>query len=289
MDKKNKIIYIVSDSRSGSTLLEFILSQSDIVSSIGEVHHLDSHLNEEKWGTQWDWQCSCGDKISQCSFWRKVLDDLKVKGFPEIRNTEFIRQNSNPLSFGNSTYKVDGNFDFTLRLLQEIYSSVLHIDETEVVIDSSKNIHQFRALHENSDMDLNLIFIVRDIRAVVLSKRKWQVKYGQKLTNLFVLLFMTKFKYFMQRRVYSQICKSKRIFIKYENLANYSKDTISEINKQFNIPQFNVPEYMIRQDNHSIGGTPNRMKKKIQLDNSWRNESLKKPFFHFIGWFLNLL
>ena len=43
----------------------------------------------------------------------------------------------------------------------------------------------------------------------------------------------------MQRRVYSQICKSKRIFIKYENLANYSKDTISEINKQFLIEESN--------------------------------------------------
>lgn len=279
----------MSDVRSGSTLLESILSHSDIISSIGEVHHLDSHVNKGKWGGRWDWQCSCGNDIAKCSFWRKVLEHLKTKGITEIHNTEFIRRNHQFLSLQSSHYKIDDKFNETLTLLQEIYSSVLDTEETKVVVDSSKNAHQFRALYENSDLDLKLIFIVRDIRAVVLSKRKWQIKYVQKSTNLFVLLLITKYKNVIQRRAYAKVCNSKRFYVKYEDLASYPRETISGISNKFNIPEFNIPEYMIRKNNHSIGGTPNRNKRKIQLDNSWKKESLKKPFFHFIGWFLNLL
>ena len=69
---KKTIIYVMSDVRSGSTLLENILSNAPNTLSVGELHHLDSHLYKGKWGRPWNWTCSCGKSIDNCKFWNKT-------------------------------------------------------------------------------------------------------------------------------------------------------------------------------------------------------------------------
>jgi hypothetical protein len=73
MQKKIKVIYIISDRRSGSTLLENILSKSAETVSIGELAMLKGHIAKDGPGELWDWNCSCGKPIMQCEFWSKVL------------------------------------------------------------------------------------------------------------------------------------------------------------------------------------------------------------------------
>src|SRR5690606_36893435 len=94
MEEKKTIIYIMSDVRSGSTLLENILSNSPDIVSVGELHHLDSHLNKGKWGVTWDWKCSCGSEFSDCSFWSTVLENLKEKRLNKIEQTAVSKNRS---------------------------------------------------------------------------------------------------------------------------------------------------------------------------------------------------
>src|SRR5690606_31016409 len=70
------IVYIVSDVRSGSTLLENIISRENDVFPVGELHSLGSYLRREGWGAEWQWRCSCGEEIEKCSFWKLVLLDF---------------------------------------------------------------------------------------------------------------------------------------------------------------------------------------------------------------------
>ena len=59
MQKKITVIYIISDRRSGSTLLENILSKSNETVSVGELAMLKGHILKEGPGEIWNWNCSC--------------------------------------------------------------------------------------------------------------------------------------------------------------------------------------------------------------------------------------
>src|SRR5215210_5840531 len=75
MKKQLTIIYVISDRRSGSTLLENILSKSPEVISVGELAMLKGHILKQGPGERWNWNCSCGQQITQCTFWAPVLKD----------------------------------------------------------------------------------------------------------------------------------------------------------------------------------------------------------------------
>src|SRR5881397_149559 len=77
--EKPTVIYIISDRRSGSTLLENILSKSSEVTSVGELAMLKGHILKQGPGERWNWNCSCGNSVMECVFWRSVLKDTYEK------------------------------------------------------------------------------------------------------------------------------------------------------------------------------------------------------------------
>src|SRR3954465_15236550 len=77
--EKPTVIYIISDRRSGSTLLENILSRSSEVTSVGELAMLKGHILKQGPGERWNWNCSCGNPIMQCVFWRPILKETFEK------------------------------------------------------------------------------------------------------------------------------------------------------------------------------------------------------------------
>jgi hypothetical protein len=81
MQKKIKVIYLISDRRSGSTLLENILSKSVETVSVGELAMLKGHIEKDGPGELWNWTCSCGQPIMQCEFWSEVLGNIYDDSF----------------------------------------------------------------------------------------------------------------------------------------------------------------------------------------------------------------
>src|SRR5689334_5320337 len=75
MNNKPQIIYIMADNRSGSTLLENILSKSDECFSVGELAMLKGHLLKEGHGENWNWKCSCGQPLDKCIFWSPIISE----------------------------------------------------------------------------------------------------------------------------------------------------------------------------------------------------------------------
>ncbi len=51
-----------------------------------------------------------------------------------------------------------------------------------------------------------------------------------------------------------------------------------------------LPEYMELDNDHTVGGTPNRFeKRKIHFDNNWKKSVANKPLFNYLGVILNKL
>ena len=53
IEKKPTVIYIIADRRSGSTLLENMLSKSEEIISVGELAMLKGHILKEGPGEMW--------------------------------------------------------------------------------------------------------------------------------------------------------------------------------------------------------------------------------------------
>ena len=72
---KRELIYIMSPSYSGSTLLTMLLAQHPQIASIGE-------LKATAMGPMDNYQCSCGEPLLQCGFWRELTSRLTARGLP---------------------------------------------------------------------------------------------------------------------------------------------------------------------------------------------------------------
>lgn len=68
-----EILYILSPSFSGSTLLTFMLATHPEIATVGE-------LKASAIGDVESYRCSCGALLKQCDFWRKVKTGMKNNG-----------------------------------------------------------------------------------------------------------------------------------------------------------------------------------------------------------------
>ena len=73
-----KLIYIAGDDRSGSTMLDMMLSGHSAITSVGEAHQLRAYANQdyEFYKSIHQLNCMCGEKFSECSFWNGVQKEL---------------------------------------------------------------------------------------------------------------------------------------------------------------------------------------------------------------------
>lgn len=280
----------MSDVRSGSTLLENLLSKSDEVISVGELRFLSSHLNKGKIGRTWDWKCSCGEDILDCEFWKNIL---RNKSENDIKNLKTeIQVNDSILkpvigrSYGKF-WKTEDSEQVTTTL-DYIYNKIYETTKKNVIVDSSKNPFQMLALYKNSKFNFKIIYLKRDIRAVSISKRKWMKKNNRnKVKYLYWYLFVTKLYELKCKWVFKRISSTDIITINYKDLAvdyQYEMNKICEFTK---INQFEIPEFMYLDDDHTIAGTPNRFtKRRITYDDKWKLETRKKPFFNFLGYLI---
>jgi hypothetical protein len=159
--------------RSGSTLLELVLAQSPDVCAVGEV----VHLWERALGG--DERCGCGERFTACAFWQRVGDHafggwsmvdraevLALKA--QVDRTRFVFRLARRRLPEDQLAAVRRYADLYVR----IYRAAAAVTGAEVVIDSSKHASLAFALRWADDLDLRVLHMVRDSRAVAHSWAK---------------------------------------------------------------------------------------------------------------------
>jgi hypothetical protein len=71
--KRPTLLYILSPSYSGSTLMTYLLAQHPRIATIGE-------LKATGMGDVGKYRCSCGELIAACAFWKRVADECGKRG-----------------------------------------------------------------------------------------------------------------------------------------------------------------------------------------------------------------
>tara|TARA_Y100000816_G_scaffold291498_1_gene283025 strand:+ start:4882 stop:5757 length:876 start_codon:yes stop_codon:yes gene_type:complete len=262
-----KIIFIASYPRSGSTILDVIIrkTKNSNFISIGEFFYIfeKGFNNNEK--------CADGVKFLEHPFWQKIFHGLNHnKASRELR---FLK---NPFFFPffllmgylnkNILFKIFPNF---FNVFYEILLRVCRESGNKIIIDASKDPRQLFILSLFSQINIEIIHLVRDVRATSFSwKRKKVYKENTYFRRKSVLrsslrwlndhlwtLFISKINY---KTSYNRFFYEQ--FESLETLKFFGKTYLIDLNHKKT--SFNV----------EIGGNINKFVnfKSITIDNDWK-------------------
>lgn len=159
--------------RSGSTLLERALAQLPGVCGLGEVVYLWER------GIRNDETCGCGEPFSRCPFWTEVgarafggwdqVDTARVARLQEsVDDVKHVARLMLPSGLGGHRDELQEYLD----LYERLYAAAREVSGCDVVVDSSKITSLAYVLSHSSRLDLRLVHILRDPRAVAYSWTK---------------------------------------------------------------------------------------------------------------------
>jgi hypothetical protein len=258
---KKKVVYIASRAHSGSTFLNLLLSAHPRLIGVGEVYSLFNfsagHLNRRD-----KIQCSCGEAIGSCPFWRPTID----------------------LLLQNQDMPPHQLYGIVLDAFRE------HFGNDQIMVDASKTLIGLDALRRNRQIDLKVIFLIRDVRAWLISMRNDRARrsdlhfsdlfrrYGVK--SPLEYLFRTPIKYFwhwylLNRKTQRYLSQEKisTFQVGYEEVSLYPEFSLKKIGQFLDVT---FQESMVTLENsgsHIVLG--NRMRNqaekraRIYYDNRW--------------------
>lgn len=178
-----RLVYLLAASHSGSTLLAMLLGSHPEICTVGE-------LKATSLGDVDKYRCSCGARIKECSFWAGVAEDMGRRGFAfdvadagtDLRSgaNGYVRWLLRPLHRGPVLERVR---DVGLALSPAWRSELVQIQARNaalaecicartgrrVLVDSSKVGLRLKYLLRNPALDVKVIRLIRDGRAVALT------------------------------------------------------------------------------------------------------------------------
>ena len=173
------IAFVLSDMRSGSTLLDQLLGNHPAILSVGEVHWLAAYARQDRseYDPEHELVCTCGKAVTDCPFWTAVTRRLG-KPLEELR----LRPEFSPLG-KRMAERLPGLFRFPaaqrafagpdmVRHSLALADSLSEVSGRRLVVDSSKSEFRFRAIYGARPSRVRAIVMTRDYRAVVHSKMK---------------------------------------------------------------------------------------------------------------------
>jgi hypothetical protein len=276
-----KVLYIVSDNRSGSTLLQHLLGLQPGVAALGEIHRLDQMVKANE-------ACACGQPLSQCPFWANVASHVglplnKISTGPSFRllrseHGHIISRRALKYGLGPLAHKLLVNDHRALAHCFAIYHAASEITGKQVVIDASKAPHHFLHLYMEDKQSFFPIFLIRDGRGVVWSKMKRTGIGAAKAAK--VWLNVCK----MILALHKMLPDRLSVYVKYEELCMKPEEVLERILKKVDIAMTTLDLGLLPIERHDVGGSPRFREERpgnIELDQRWRNEMPKEALIAF--------
>lgn len=294
-----KILYIAGYGRSGSTILDIVLSNHSDILGVGEVTFL---LND--WGDP-NRCCSCGESYAECEFWK----DLFQGKAPSHHLTHTIRK------LEKQSYVLRVIWGLINRKDRQIYQSYHdglfdYIEDhggEKIIIDSSKSarhaLGRFMALIKLTRHNVYVLHLVRNGLAVLESQMvtgdNWALEGYRsmpKFSGLRIVLGWVKTNFLVS--MLKTLLGSKRyVRIRYED---FIAEPIAVLRKLDDFLGIDTEELICKIDNnaefqikHMVGGNRVRLMKNIKLKREFKRNAgneLKlqyRIFFALVGGWLN--
>jgi hypothetical protein len=168
--RRLRILYISGWQRSGSTILANILGQLDGLVSTGELYYL--------WDFVWsrNIRCGCGSGFHECPLWTKVVatafgsgDRIDVDRMRRIGELACSTRRLPRLMVPWSRRRLAAGLHEYVTNLGRLYSAILSATGGSLIVDSSKWPSYGRILQMVPGVEIKVVHLVRDPRAVAWS------------------------------------------------------------------------------------------------------------------------
>ncbi len=289
-----RVLFIGSSGRSGSTLLDRLLGQQTGFVSVGELGQI------WKRGLIENGLCGCSNRFKECEFWTAVFDHA-FGGLKELDPNELVklersvhRTRFTPFlwSLNHRPKNYETRLHKYTNLLRKIYCSIQYVSGARVIVDSTKTPPHGLILRTMNDIDLWVLHLVRDSRAVAFSQQRkkkvhdipgsnrllprfnpFRSSYHWTITNILIEMLASRF--------------SKRsAFLRYEDLtANPEKainqilSTLEEAYSDISHDSINIVDF---KKAHTVAGNPMRLKTgklHIKEDNEWKQAMRIRDYY----------
>ena len=282
-----RVIYVAGYGRSGSTLLDIALGNAPGVFGLGELTALSRHV----------WvkgeYCACGQRVPDCHFWSRVVE--RWSGFdeeridPRMANLRPAQRHVEALpGLGRLPHRARSlHARETGALLSAIAREVASEarEAAPFLVDSSKLPGRGFALAATPGIDLHVIHLVRDPRAVVWSMSKRiarEVERGVQKEIRPKLAAYVALRWLLVNRAAERLCRlvgpERSTRVRYEDLVADPAGTIAGVLGPWREGE-RSPAAVHGSDGvlhpaHQVAGSRHRMQESlvIRADEVWRDE-----------------
>jgi Sulfotransferase family len=271
-----RVIFILGYTRSGSTLLEQLLSVAPGTVAVGELTYLWSkRVRNETY-------CGCSSKWMNCPFWKSILDALPSRDFAEDRSPDapqFWRFFRDLIRKGHPSD--DQHYQRFLDQIESVYLAIHDRTGCRVIVDSSKEPF-FGLAVSNTKLNVTFVHLVRDSRGTAFSwkKAKARMELGKDA-------FMPQFPAYwsalawVANNLQAEILRMRRCqssILRYEDLVDNPSLEVNKVLNEVGCPSISPDQNGIFHApmSHGIWGNPSRWSSvdgvKVIKDERWVTE-----------------
>ena len=268
---KTKILYIASNGRSGSTLLEKLLCRDGKNFSVGEIEFLDKERRSNS-------LCSCGKAMDQCRFWSPLIQSgtstLFTYPFSYFRSIDSrVVQPKIIISIIKKLLVGEGyinlKFQDYIQKNEEAFKKISKMSGYDCIVDSSKDPYRMYLLSESQELDVAVLHMIKHPCSFVFSMNK-------NLSGLarYIRAARMSFRWTFQNLLIIILVRlspcTKYCRIKYEDLATRPSEIMNLVTGlKFTGSHVNSTKNI----SHSIAGNDLRFSnRKIILDERWKTQ-----------------
>ena len=281
MSEPLRVLYIAGWGRSGSTILNMVLGQVPGFFPAGELRFLwQRNLLENH-------DCGCGEKFHECEIWRGVVERSGVDRDPAL-----VRQVRESLDAAVDDKRVPellragGREAVYKRLgpaadaLGRLYRGIRDQTGCRVIVDASKVPSYGALLEAVPGIDLRVLHLVRDARAVAYSwlRKKPQRDVGRPMVQR--TAFESGWRWAIRNAEVGMLWRragNRFLRLRYETLIDRPEDSLQQIvalagEDGAPLP-FVRPGVVTLQPTHTSSGNPNRFttgETELRRDEEWR-------------------
>ena len=298
-----KVIYIAGTGHCGSTLLDLLMGSSPEVFSTGEISFYNIYRDGEMYNKNNSaYRCTCGKDFDACDFWNKVnaSGNFKIKKrYTLIENIKVSLRILFPFLNRNKTAFTDDSYE----LFEAVKQEAAKVGEEPVyLLDSSKDPRRLFYLLNDERIDVHVVYLMRDARAVGHSyNAKSRLKFNLTRKNFYTSIILrwlavnTLVGSLLKRM---EVQKNAPLVLDYEHFCRQTPEVVSLLNKRFGI-YISETDYIAKLNKttyHNVDGNELRFKKidNIKLSERWRGEltqpqrKFAKMISTFFGWMINV-
>lgn len=279
MDLKLKILYIVGEGRSGSTLLNLTLDNHPNVVAMGELCNVYRYiLGQNNW-------CACGSRVSECGFWRQVSDRLTDQPGDELLNLQAKYESSRAALLWPIIRRINDAASQRYQVgTRRVFEAVQEVSGARLLVDASKLPGRAMALANMPNVELYVVHLVRDARALVYARSKsWRRDLSRGVeadvparSTPNVCLHWNKAN-MLANWVRRNLPKSRSLRVRYEDLVTSPQHVLQQIGKLVDIDLSQVADALLAGQAISKGHTAsgNRMRMgtvRLSPDFRWVEE-----------------